>query len=286
MSDEDILALLDHLEHEAPPPDGVLSYGHEPQQFGHLRLPKAEEAGPGPYPLVIVIHGGYWRARYDLGYFGAVCGALARAGLATWNIEYRRIGDPGGGWPGTFEDVAAAADFVRSLAQPYPLDLARVITLGHSAGGHLALWLAARPRLPEHAPHWRPNPLPLAGAISLAGVLDLRRAWKLRLSDNATGLLLGGGPDEFPDRYDLASPYEALPLRVRQVLIHGDADTNVPIELSERYTERARAYGDAIAFEKLPGAGHFEPVNPATQEWRIVERWALELAGRAFEEPA
>ena len=279
MTDEEIFALLDRLERDAPPPSGVLSYGREPQQFGHLRLPDAEEVGPGPYPLVIVIHGGYWRARYDLGYVGAACGALARAGLATWNIEYRRLGDPGVGWPGTFEDVAAAADFARTLAQAYPLDLDRAIALGHSAGGHLALWLAARSRLPEHTPLWRPDPLPLAGVISIAGVLDLRRAWALRLSDNATKLLLGGDPDEFPDRYDIASPYEALPLGVRQVLFHGDEDSNVPIELSARYAERAHAFADDITFEILPDAGHFEPVNPATDEWRAVERWALELAG-------
>lgn len=279
MTDDEILDLLERLEREAPPPNGVLSYGREPQQFGHLRLPDAETAGAGPYPLVIVIHGGYWRARYDLGYFGAACGALAREGLATWNIEYRRIGDPGGGWPGTFDDVAAATDFVRTLAQPYPLDLARVITLGHSAGGHLALWLAARSRLPEHSTLWQPDPLPLAGAIAIAGVVDLRRAWELRLSDNATGLLLGGDPDKLPDRYDIASPYEALPLGVRQILLHGDEDSIVPIELSERYTERAQSLGDDLTFETLPDAGHFEPVDPATSAWRAVERWALELAG-------
>lgn len=277
---DDVDELLARLEQEAPPPSGVLSYGREPQQFGHLRLPDAEEAGPGPYPLVIVIHGGYWRARYDLGYFGAACGALGRLGLATWNIEYRRMGDPGGGWPGTLEDVATAADFARSLAQAYPLDLGRVVTLGHSAGGHLALWLAARPRLPEHSQFWRPDPLPLAGVVSLAGVTDLRRAWELGLSDNAAGLLIGGSPDDFPFRYDEASPYEALPLRVRQVLLHGDADANVPIELSARYAERARALGDNVMFVTLPGAEHFEPVNPETGEWRDVERWTRELAGR------
>ncbi len=272
-------ALLERLERDAPPPDGVLSYGREPQQFGHLRLPEEETAGPGPYPLVIVIHGGYWRARYDLGYFGSACGALARAGLATWNIEYRRLGDPGGGWPGTFEDVAAA-DRLRPHARPAlparPRPRHHPWPLRRGPSGAVA---RRAPRLPEHSPLWRPDPLPLAGAIAIAGVVDLRRAWELRLSDNATGLLLGGDPDEFPDRYDMASPYEALPLGVRQVLLHGDEDTNVPIELSERYTERARSLGDRATFETLPDAGHFEPINPATSEWRAVERWARELAG-------
>jgi acetyl esterase/lipase len=279
MDESDTRSLLDRLEDEAPPPTAILPYGRAPQQLGHLRLPAPETSGEGPYPLVIVIHGGYWRARYTLGYFGAACGALARAGLATWNIEYRRLGDPGGGWPGTPRDAAAATDFARELAQRYPLDLTRVITLGHSAGGHLALWLAARPRLPEHAPLWNPDPLLLAGAIAIAGVSDPRRAWELRLSDNVTEQLLGGTPSQLPARYDTASPYEALPLGVRQILLHGDADTNVPIELSARYTERARSLGDDATFVTLPGAGHFEPVNPATDEWRAVERWALALAG-------
>ena len=280
MSDDEVMALLARLERESPAPRATLPYGDAPQQFGQLRLPSARRAGTGPYPLAIVIHGGYWRARYDLAYFGSACGALGRAGLATWNIEYRRIGDPGGGWPGTFEDVAAAADHVRALAEDFPLDLTRVITLGHSAGGHLALWLAARPRLPEHASLWNPDPLPIAGAIALAGVVDLRRAWELGLSDNATGLLLDGDPDTECERYDLASPYEALPLGVRQVLLHGDADTNVPIELSARYAERAQALGDDVTFEELTGAGHFELVDPTTAEWKAVARWARALAGR------
>lgn len=279
MPEDDIPALLERLEREAPPPSAVVAYGDAPQQFGQLRLPDAATAGPGPYPLVIAIHGGYWRARYDLAYIGAACGALARAGVATWNIEYRRIGDPGGAWPGTFADVAAAADFVRALARTYPLDLARVITLGHSAGGHLALWLAARPRLPEHAALWLPDPLPIAGAIALAGVVDLRHAWELGLSDNATGLLLGGDPDTYPERYDIASPYEALPIGVRQALLHGDADSNVPIELSARYALRAQALGDSATFETLAGSDHFEPVDPTTNEWRAVERWVRALAG-------
>jgi acetyl esterase/lipase len=276
---EDTESLLARLAREAPEPTAVLPYGVETSQFGQLRLPDAAASGPGPYPLAIIVHGGYWRARYDLAYCGALCGALVRAGLATWNIEYRRTGEEGGGWPGTFEDAAAAADYTRTLARDYPLDLTRIITLGHSAGGHLALWLAARPSLPEHAPMWREDPLPLAGAISLAGVVDLRRAWALRLSDNATGLLMGATPYEAPMRYDVASPYEALPLGVRQVLFHGDADTNVPIALSARYAKRARALADDVVFEILPGGGHFELVDPTTAEWGAVERWARILSG-------
>ncbi len=185
-----MIDLLDRLASEAPPPTARIPYGAAPQQFGDLRLPDTD-ATPAPYPVVIVLHGGYWRNRYDLAYFGAACGALARVGLASWNIEYRRIGDEGGAWPGTFADVAAAADALRGLAARYPLDLSRALTLGHSAGGQLALWLVARPRLARDSALWSADPLPIAGAVALAGVLDLRRAWELRLSENATESLMG-----------------------------------------------------------------------------------------------
>ena len=272
-----MMDLLDRLASEAPPPTARIAYGPAPQQFGDLRLPTSASAHP--CPIVIVIHGGYYRARYDLAYFGSVCGALAQAGLATWNIEYRRLGDPGGGWPGLFEDVASAADALRELAGQYPLDLSRTLTLGHSAGGQLALWLAARPRLASDSPLWRTDPLPIHGVVSLAGVADLRRAWELRLSDNVVESLLDAAPDQAPDRYAAASPFELLPLGVPQILLHGTADDNVPFELSQRYVDRARTLGDDARLLPLAGAGHFELVDPATPEWAVVERELLGLLG-------
>lgn len=250
----------------APSADARVPYGPEETQFGELWLPP----GARPRPVVVLIHGGYWRARYGLDYFGHAAAALRDAGLAVWNIEYRRIGNPGGGWPGTFLDVGGAVDALRDLAERYPLDLGRVVALGHSAGGHLALWAAARHRLPEHDPLASPNPLPLAGAISLAGVSDLRRAWELRLSDAVVNDLLGGSPKTVGARYRSASPIELLPLGVPQVLIHGDADTAVPLELSERYHRAALAAGDRCELMVLPGAGHFEVVDPRTSEWQHV----------------
>lgn len=273
-----ILDLLDRLAREAPPPTARIAYGPAPQQFGDLRL--SAGATSQRWPVVIAIHGGYWRARYDLAYFGAVCGALARAGIATWNIEYRRLGNPGGGWPGLFEDVASAADALRGLAGQYPLDLSRTLALGHSAGGQLALWLAARPRLAGGSALWRDDPLPIHGVVSLAGVADLRRAWELRLSDNVTEALLVATPDQAPDRYAAASPYDLLPLGVPQIMIHGTADENVPFELSQRYVERARALADHARLVPLPGVGHFEPVDPSAPEWQIVARETLSLLGR------
>ncbi|MFI5276984.1 MAG: alpha/beta hydrolase family protein [Ktedonobacterales bacterium] len=272
-----MMDLLDRLASEAPPPTARIAYGTEPQQFGDLRLPTSVSVRP--WPIVIVIHGGYYRARYDLAYCGAVCGALAQTGLATWNIEYRRLGNLGGGWPGLFEDVASATDALRGLAGQYPLDLSRTLTLGHSAGGQLALWLAARLRLASDAPLWRADSLPIHGVVSLAGVADLRRAWELRLSDNVTETLLDATPDQAPDRYAATSPYELLPLGVPQILLHGTADDNVPFELSQRYVERARSRGDDARLVPLAGAGHFEAVDPATPEWAVVERELLGLLG-------
>lgn len=251
----------------APPPyTARIQYAPGEHQFGDLRLPR----GKGPFPVVIGIHGGYWRSRYDLAYFGHACASLTEAGIATWNIEYRRTGHEGGGWPGTFRDVAAAADYLRPLALEYALDLNRVVTLGHSAGGHLALWLAARHRIPEGDPLYTEDPLPLKGAVALAGVVDLRRAHTLGLSEDATGLLMGCVPAQHLERYASASPYELLPLGVRQFLLHGTADDSVPLELSERYEERAVALGDPATLLTLPDTGHFELVDPTSNVWPDV----------------
>ena len=261
-----------------------LAYGHNTYQFGDLYLPTGatpHEANavvaPGPYPVVIVIHGGYWRAAYELDYFEQPCVALAAQGVAAWNIEYRRLGNDGGGWPNTLLDVALAADHLRKVAQAYPLDLTRVVALGHSAGGHLACWLAARPRIHTESPLHTDDPLPIHAAVALAGVVDLRRAWELRLSSNVTQRLLSDMPDIVPDRYAAASPYELLPLGVRQILFHGTADDSVPFEISERYVARARELGDDATLITLPGVGHFEPVEAQTPEWAMVQRTVVGL---------
>jgi acetyl esterase/lipase len=270
------------------------SYGTGKYQFGELRLPSwsepggatggAESAAVGrrPYPVVIGIHGGYYRARYGLDYFGHVCAALTAAGFATWNVEYRRLGNRGGGWPGTFLDVAAATDYLRTLsASGYPVDLGRVIALGHSAGGHLAAWVAGRRRIPEGGPLYSNDPLPITALISLAGVLDLRRAWELGLSRGVVGRLLGGSPEQVPLRYDSTSPVALLPLGLPETttLIHGTGDTSVPYEMSQRYAEAALASGDTPRLVTLEGAGHFEIVDPRTQEWQPVLRSVQKAIG-------
>ena len=282
-----------------------LAYGPGAFQFGDLRLP----AGPGPHPTVVLIHGGYWRARYGLKLMTGLAKDLAARGYAAWNIEYQRVGNPGGGWPGTFLDVAQATDYLREIAPTYALDLKRVVPIGHSAGGHLALWLAGRPRIPAGDPLAGSSlkgvlhpcggksvpvgarvvgsggeglygtlsggqvcPLVPTGAISLAGVVDLALAWQLHLSMDAVVELLGGTPDEVPERYAATSPAALLPMGVPQVLFHGTADVHVPIEVSRAYAKAALAANDPVTYIELPGVDHFDMIDPRSEAWeRIVK---------------
>ena len=267
----------DILELPPPPADERLPDGEDPLQFGDLRLP----GGPGPHPLVIFVHGGFWRAEYALDYFGHACAALAAEGIATWNIEYRRIGNPGGAWPGTFLDVANAADHARVLAEDYALDTDRIIAVGHSAGGHLALWLAGRNRIPEGNVLYTDNPLHLRAAISLGGVADLRQAWELGLGEGVARELLGGTPEEYPERFAATSPADLLPLGVRQILIHGELDVPVPYATCRGYAARAAASGDEVTFIGLPDTGHFEIVDPRAALWRHVRDAINEALGIA-----
>jgi len=215
--------------------------------------------------VAVVIHGGYWRSAYSLEHIGHLGAALTRAGVATWSLEYRRLGDPGGGWPAAGEDVSLGAQHLRFLAQRYPLDLTRVVALGHSAGGQLALWLAAQ------------NKVPLRGVVALAAVSDLRRAWELGLSHGVVADLLGGTPEEMPERYRQASPIELLPLHVPQYLLHGTRDDDVPVDISRRYHAAATAAGDDARLIEAPGAGHFELIDPRSPEWKSVEAAVVDL---------
>ncbi|HKS98881.1 MAG TPA: alpha/beta hydrolase [Rugosimonospora sp.] len=236
----------------------IVHYGHEPAQFGELWAP-----GPDA-PVVVLVHGGYWRARYGLDLMHAMSADLAGRGYAVWNVEYRRVGEPGGGWPGTFEDVAAALDHLAVLARDRPLDLTRLAVVGHSAGGHLALWLAARRALAGAV-------LPTV-AVSMAGVCDLAEAYRLGLSDGAVRELIGGGPDERPEVYALACPTRLAPLGVPQIVVHGTRDAAVPFALSARY---AAVAGPGCRLVELPGVAHFEYLDPGSAAWATV---AAELA--------
>jgi acetyl esterase/lipase len=244
-------------EPHVTPADHRIYYGTNLVQFGDLRLPK----GPGPHPVAIVIHGGAWGSAVALHYMAPLSVALTCAGVATWNIEYRRIGG-GGGWPATFQDVGLAADFLRELALRVPLDLTRVVATGHSAGGHLVLWLVARHRLPSNAVLYTRDPLPLRGVVPLAGPPDLARFIQIvpRFTGAVTDLL--GGQDNMEQNLAEGSPAELRPLGVPQIFINGEEDLSVPLEVIEDYLPVARAAGDDVRLIPVPG-GHFESVDPA-----------------------
>lgn len=246
----------------APPTDRP--YGPEPEQYGRLRLPHGR---PAPVPVVVVIHGGFWRAAYGIEHMEPLAEALTAQGFATWSVAYRRVGESGGGWPGTLLDVGAAIDELREAAAAAPLDLTRVVTLGFSAGGHLALWAAARPRIPAGSPLRVADPLPVRGAISLAGVCHLARGHAIRVGAGAVDALMGGGPDRVADRYAAGDPAALVPLGVRQVLVHGTVDGNVPLELSRAYADAAIAAGDDVQLVTIDGSGHFDLVTPSGRPW-------------------
>jgi acetyl esterase/lipase len=231
-----------------PPPaaaDARLAYGPEPKQFGDLRLPGVDRL----WPLAVVVHGGAWKATYNLIHLGHACVALGEAGIATWNVEYRSRGDVDGTWPGAGVDVAAAVRFVDELVDRYPLDRERIVLVGHSAGGQLALWAAKHAGFP---------------VVALAAVSDLRESAQRVGPDGAVAMFMGGMPDEVPDLYAEASPRELLPLGIRQVLVHGTNDDGVPFAMSERYVGAAGGEAELLPLE---GAGHFEPIDPQAREW-------------------
>lgn len=260
------LAILPGIEPERH------AYGGRRDQFGELTRP---DGVAGPWPVAVLIHGGYWRARYDLRLEDGLVPDLVARGWTVWNLEYRRVGwRSRGGWPATFEDVAAGIDHLGRVDAP--LDLARVVLIGHSAGGHLAVWAAARRELPAGAPGAEPAVRP-AAAVAQAGVVDLREAARRGLSRGAAVSLLGGPPGKLPRRYDLASPIERLPLGVPQLLVHGDADDSVPVEISRRYAQRAGEAGDRCELVELSGCGHFEHLDPSSHAWRVVTGWLEHL---------
>lgn len=248
------------LTAKPPEPDGRITYGPDPNHFIDVWLPH----GAGPHPVVFFIHGGYWRAKYDLIHAGHLCAALAREGMITWNVEYRRVGNPGGGWPGTFEDVRAAYRRLLEEKANRKMDLKRICVAGHSAGGQLALCLAAHEKS-------------ITRVFSLAGVLDLQRAWELHLSNDAVVEYLGGSPTEVPEHYREASPAELPISQATQKLVHGTADDAVPYEISKSYAERKKKVGENVELTTLPGVDHFQIVDPKSAVWSKVQAIFMSL---------
>jgi acetyl esterase/lipase len=249
-----------------PAPDRRLNYGPDALNFGELRLPDGE----GPFPVVIVIHGGCWLAEYDLGYISSLAARLTETGVATWSIEYRRVGDRGGGWPGSFADVAAAADALRGFAAENNLNLERIAAVGHSAGGHLALWLGARPGLDPDDPLRGADPLRIRGVISLAGITDLAAYSSPEGCGSAVPGLLGGEPTDHPERLVRTSPIAMPHSGIPEVLVVGGRDPIVPLSQAERYA--ASRPDGAVRLIEIEDAGHFELIDPGHASWDSVRR--------------
>ena len=261
-------SVQDYMAQPQVAADARIAYGASPAQVVDLFLPK----GKGPHPVVVLIHGGCYLAEYQgLPQTSGVAADLSRRGYAVWNVEYRKLGEPGAGYPGTFLDVADAVDRIRAEAPRYHLDAAKVVALGHSAGGHLALWAAARRRLPKSSPLWRADPLPIRAVVSLGGIGDL----------TGQGDVFAGacGPEPIPaiigtatreNPYADTSPAELLPLGARVVMISGAFDHVMPPFTGRAFVEKLRKAGDSAEVMAIPDAGHFDVVMPTTEAWKVV----------------
>lgn len=258
-------------EATVPPPTAVERYGSDALRSGELRLPP----GKGPFPVAILIHGGCWTASFDTRKgVTPLAEALRARGVAVWNIEYRRVGDPGAGWPGTFEDVAAGVDHLATLARRHPLDLKRVILVGHSAGAHLALWAASRSRLT--------GPLKGKGAIKPVSVVAIDGPGALTpfvgVDEQVCGQpvivpLMGGTPAQKPEAYRTASPADHLPLGMRQLLVEAELG-----QFMKPYAAAATAAGDPVEVLEPTGANHFDIITPATPNGKAVVDFILAKA--------
>ncbi len=248
------------------------TYGTDASQFAELYLPPSGTTTRG---VVVIIHGGYWRSTYGSELGAPLAQDLVRRGYACWNLEYRRAGN-GGGWPETFDDVAAGIDRLAVAADEHGLDLRSTTALGHSAGGHLAVWAAGRSTLPAGTPGAGTPVVPLMAVVSQAGVLNLREARELGLSDDAVENFLQAPED--PERYRLADPMTAVPLGIPVFAVHGRKDTSVPLSQSESYVAAARRAGATAELTLVPG-DHFALITPGSRAWRVV----VELLEKAVE---
>jgi acetyl esterase/lipase len=258
------------LVKQATPPTGErLTYGKDPLQFGELRLPE----GTGPFPVAILVHGGCWEVKirnlpenvtsFEL--LRPIAAALATAGVASWNVEYRRLGNAGGGWPGTYQDLSRATDYLRELAPRYHLDLKRVVAVGHSSGGQLAVWLGARGKLPKSSLLYTNSPLPLNGVVSVDGPPDLEADRAIEQSVCGGPVItdfVGGTPAEFPSRYREGSASGLLPIGTKQEIFVASTLGEKWITLFKQYVTAAEKAGDPVRLLTMDGAGHFDGINP------------------------
>jgi pimeloyl-ACP methyl ester carboxylesterase len=249
----------------------LLSYGDTSKQIGELRLPQL--AGDKPSPLVIIIHGGCWASVYaDYHFMDEFARRITALGYATWNIEYRTIGS-GGEWPVIFQDINRAVDYARDLAQHYPIDVSRVAIIGHSAGGHLALWAGSRQIINSNSELFTPNPLPIKGILSLAGIADITSLNGCgTLANNVIGIPINSTSFAITDRVQVTSPLQMLPSKTKTILISGGADGVVPAAIGARYTTNAVALGDDSSHYILQGLNHFDLIDPNKTNWSLYQQ--------------
>jgi acetyl esterase/lipase len=269
----------------------TMAYGASQDQVGDLYLPEAEQP-----PVICLLHGGYWRMPWGRDHIAPLAVPLTQLGFAVWNLEYRRVraaaesgagggrsggggrdGGRDGGWPGTLQDVGAGIDCLATWERR--LDLDRVTVVGHSAGGHLALWAAAQGGEHGNGFGFRPTRVRVAAAVGLAPVVDLVWAYEHGCGNGAVENFLGGSPGEYPGRYREASPAARLPLGVRQLILHGTPDEDVPVEISRRYAQAAVAAGDDLTFMELPDVSHMDLVDPASPSTAILFDWLATSSG-------
>ncbi len=262
----------DYINLKPVTPNAKIAYGNHPEQFGELYLPKTKQP---LYPVIILLHGGCWQAAYGLSPLGQLSKALTMLGFAVWNVEFRRLGN-GGGFPNTFKDVANGADFLKSIASKYSLDINNVISMGHSAGGHLALWLAGRHHLPHEHSLFTKTALTLTNVVSLAGIPDLVEGVKQNICRGACEELVGGPPEVLLKEYQIASPHLLLPFNITHTHLVGENDPIVPVEYLRTFINTAKQH-DRVNFDIVPNIGHFEMIMPDTVAWSFIEK---ALAGK------
>jgi acetyl esterase/lipase len=263
------MTLADYLALSGPAPTAKFAYGSAPSQYAELFRP----AGAGPFPVAVLVHGGCWTIKFGgIEQMRNLAGALAAQGIAVWNVEYRRVDEAGGGYPGTYQDINAALDLLGEQAPRQRLDLGRIVAIGHSAGGQLVQWLAGRARIPASSPLFRAHPLPVREIISLGGLADLRNERDLiKQSCGRDTIELAGSPSAArPDVFADTNAAELMPNGSNTVLINGELDTVSPPRAAHDYAARARAAGDAASVVILPGASHYDEVAASSPAFRLV----------------
>lgn len=263
------MTLHDYMALSGPSPSAHISYGSAPSQYVELFKPR----GDGPFPVLILVHGGCWIKEYaGIVQMRNVAGALAAEGIAVWNVEYRRVDEAGGGYPGTFQDMIAAVELLTATASEYHLDTARVAAMGHSAGGHLVQWLAGRARIPVSSPLHRATPYPLREVIALGSIGDLRNRVDKRGQVCGIDVVQLTGPPSAarPEIFSDTSPAELLPNGSHTVLINGALDSISPPETALAYASRAKAAGDEVETLILPGASHYDEVSADSPSFALI----------------